>query len=182
MYETQDVKEINQFSVGQAMWNASRYAAEVMREKFLNASLSATSYLNAYLCVHMLCRVESWNINLTLLGNEILFYHCPLFRNVTAFSLFSCSIPACFQPPLLLASPTTPSQCHLLPAICGLPMHRLVTPRRIFHLLKSHHLIRHKECGREEILAIEIIVNILYLYFTVGGSRRIETEDNCKYD
>ncbi|XP_040428335.1 transmembrane protein 255A isoform X3 [Cygnus olor] len=109
----------------------------------------------------------------------------PKIKTNTCFccDLYNCgNIPVCFQPPLLLASPMTPSQCHLLPAICGLPMHLLVTPRRIFHLLKSHHLIRHKECGREEILAIEIIVNILYLYFTVGGSRRIETEDNCKYD
>lgn len=43
----QDVKETNQFSVVPAMWNRSKYTAEVMREKFLNASLSATSYLNA---------------------------------------------------------------------------------------------------------------------------------------
>ncbi|XP_054069503.1 transmembrane protein 255A isoform X5 [Rissa tridactyla] len=98
-------------------------------------------------------------------------------------SLCEVYIPACFQPPLLLASLMTPSQCHHLPAICGPLMRRLVTRHRIFHLLKSHHLIHRNECGKEEekIFAIEIIVNILYLYFTVGGSWRIDTEDNCKY-
>jgi len=34
---------------------------------------------------------------------------------------------------------------------------------------------------RKKIFAIEIIVNILYLYFTVGWGGRIDTEVNCKY-
>ncbi|XP_058703939.1 transmembrane protein 255A isoform X3 [Poecile atricapillus] len=103
--------------------------------------------------------------------------HLPPYSAYDFQALLSpCSIPACFQPPLLLASLMTPSPCHHHPAICGPLMHHLVTHRPISHLLKSHHLTHHKECGKEEKkkIDIKISVNILYLYFTVGGSRRIQ--------
>lgn len=111
-------------------------------------TLNAGSYLNIYLYVQVFCRSEPWNVIFALLGNEISF----TWRHgyITAFLLSPCSIPACFQLPLLLGSPMTPSQCRHLPAICGPLMRHLVTRHRIFHLLKSHHLIHHKECGKEE--------------------------------
>lgn len=109
---------------------------------------------------------------------KYLFDKVISIRKLLHYSLFlsPCSIPACFQPPLPLASRMTPSPCHHLPAICGPLMRRLVTHHPISHLLKSHHLTHHKERGGrgKTAFAIEISVNILYLYFTVGGSGRIQ--------
>lgn len=112
----------------------------------LTLSATSDSYTRVYVCT--LCRTESWNINLPLHCNVILFYHCPSqWRDVTAFLLPPCSIPACSRPPLPLASRMTRSQCHHLPATCGPPTLLLGTHHRIFHLLKSHHLIHRKERG-----------------------------------
>ncbi|XP_062440776.1 transmembrane protein 255A isoform X7 [Rhea pennata] len=77
----------------------------------------------------------------------------PKIKTNTCFccDLYNCgNIPVCFQLLLLLAFQMTLSQCHHLPAICGPLMHRLVIHHHIFHLLKSHHLIHHKEWRKEE--------------------------------
>lgn len=165
MYETQDLRETHLVLVVQPLWNAvgtqkrwdffnAFFSFRFKESHYANCSLQAVlnlnarSYLNIYLYVQMFCRSEPWNVIFALLGNEISFTWRRGY--ITAFLLSPCSIPACFQPPLLLGSPMTPSQCRHLPAICGPLMRHLVTRHRIFHLLKSHHLIHHKECGKEE--------------------------------
>lgn len=58
----------------------------------LTLSATSDSYTRVYVCT--LCRTESWNINLPLHCNVILFYHCPPQLEMLQHS---CFLPAAFQ-------------------------------------------------------------------------------------
>lgn len=127
------------------------------------------------------------------LSLEILILHCSVIKSYFTIVLYlemlqlSCFFPAAFQHVSSLHSfwplrwPPVSVTFSQLYVVFQCTSSLLPTVFSTFWKATTLYAIKNVE-EKKEILAIEIIVNILYLYFTVGESRRIETGDNCKYD